>query len=117
MSDSVGIKNRYWVLRHGKSIPNERGLIVSSMVVIKFYPIPLLSISKPLFISSVKLNHRKTARALNSNWPPTVSIKPNALQIYSKRYVPFIPNLWPMGMAISSPTPHPLFILFVNPVE
>ncbi|KAL9316866.1 hypothetical protein ACSQ67_017867 [Phaseolus vulgaris] len=24
-------KNRYWVLRHGKSIPNERGLIVSSM--------------------------------------------------------------------------------------
>ncbi|XP_059654171.1 uncharacterized protein LOC132300898 isoform X1 [Cornus florida] len=23
--------NRYWVLRHGKSIPNERGLIVSSM--------------------------------------------------------------------------------------
>ncbi|KAJ1383848.1 Histidine phosphatase superfamily, clade-1, partial [Sesbania bispinosa] len=28
---SVVIKNRYWVLRHGKSIPNERGLIVSSM--------------------------------------------------------------------------------------
>ncbi|TKY57550.1 2,3-bisphosphoglycerate-dependent phosphoglycerate mutase [Spatholobus suberectus] len=25
------VKNRYWVLRHGKSIPNERGLIVSSM--------------------------------------------------------------------------------------
>ncbi|KAK8467253.1 hypothetical protein PHAVU_008G291600 [Phaseolus vulgaris] len=24
-------KNRYWILRHGKSIPNERGLIVSSM--------------------------------------------------------------------------------------
>ncbi|KAK7299791.1 hypothetical protein RJT34_10619 [Clitoria ternatea] len=24
-------RNRYWVLRHGKSIPNERGLIVSSM--------------------------------------------------------------------------------------
>lgn len=25
------MKNRYWVLRHGKSIPNEMGLIVSSM--------------------------------------------------------------------------------------
>ncbi|KAF6157786.1 hypothetical protein GIB67_038254 [Kingdonia uniflora] len=25
------LKNRYWVLRHGKSIPNEKGLIVSSM--------------------------------------------------------------------------------------
>ncbi|XP_062018784.1 uncharacterized protein LOC133735390 [Rosa rugosa] len=24
-------RNRYWVLRHGKSIPNEKGLIVSSM--------------------------------------------------------------------------------------
>ncbi|XP_010436928.1 PREDICTED: uncharacterized protein LOC104720749 [Camelina sativa] len=30
--DSVLVgKNRYWVLRHGKSIPNERGLVVSSM--------------------------------------------------------------------------------------
>lgn len=26
------LRNKYWVLRHGKSIPNERGLIVSSMV-------------------------------------------------------------------------------------
>ncbi|XP_048317762.2 uncharacterized protein LOC107427201 [Ziziphus jujuba] len=25
------LRNKYWVLRHGKSIPNERGLIVSSM--------------------------------------------------------------------------------------
>ncbi|XP_057966340.1 uncharacterized protein LOC131156563 isoform X1 [Malania oleifera] len=25
------LQNRYWVLRHGKSIPNERGLIVSSL--------------------------------------------------------------------------------------
>ncbi|KAJ4829731.1 hypothetical protein Tsubulata_020740 [Turnera subulata] len=25
------LKNRYWVLRHGKSIPNEKGLIVSSL--------------------------------------------------------------------------------------
>ncbi|XP_058090673.1 uncharacterized protein LOC131237051 [Magnolia sinica] len=25
------LRNRYWVLRHGKSVPNERGLIVSSM--------------------------------------------------------------------------------------
>lgn len=27
----AGLRNRYWVLRHGKSIPNERGLIVSSL--------------------------------------------------------------------------------------
>ncbi|XP_043713403.1 uncharacterized protein LOC122661950 [Telopea speciosissima] len=25
------LRNRYWILRHGKSIPNERGLIVASM--------------------------------------------------------------------------------------
>lgn len=25
------LKNKYWVLRHGKSIPNEKGIIVSSM--------------------------------------------------------------------------------------
>jgi hypothetical protein len=25
-------RNRYWILRHGRSIPNERGLIVSSLV-------------------------------------------------------------------------------------
>ncbi|CAL1372957.1 unnamed protein product [Linum trigynum] len=25
------LRNRYWVLRHGKSIPNEKGIIVSSM--------------------------------------------------------------------------------------
>ncbi|KAK3412828.1 hypothetical protein EUGRSUZ_I01511 [Eucalyptus grandis] len=28
---AAGLRNRYWVLRHGKSIPNERGLIVSSL--------------------------------------------------------------------------------------
>lgn len=33
MEDSSAsfVGNRYWVLRHGKSIPNERGLVVSSM--------------------------------------------------------------------------------------
>lgn len=25
------LKNRYWILRHGKSIPNQRGLVVSSL--------------------------------------------------------------------------------------
>ncbi|KAK6118652.1 hypothetical protein DH2020_047565 [Rehmannia glutinosa] len=29
--DQSFLKNRYWILRHGKSIPNERGLIVSSL--------------------------------------------------------------------------------------
>ncbi|GLT85990.1 hypothetical protein SLE2022_041530 [Rubroshorea leprosula] len=31
MTTSSFSRNKYWVLRHGKSIPNERGLIVSSM--------------------------------------------------------------------------------------
>ncbi|KAF7810733.1 Histidine phosphatase [Senna tora] len=31
METTSFLRNRYWVLRHGKSIPNERGLIVSSM--------------------------------------------------------------------------------------
>lgn len=31
MATSSFLGNNYWVLRHGKSIPNERGLIVSSM--------------------------------------------------------------------------------------
>ncbi|GFQ01857.1 hypothetical protein PHJA_002329700 [Phtheirospermum japonicum] len=29
--DESLLKNRYWILRHGKSVPNERGLIVSSL--------------------------------------------------------------------------------------
>ncbi|KAF5449065.1 hypothetical protein F2P56_029549 [Juglans regia] len=31
MDTTSFVRNRYWVLRHGKSIPNEKGLIVSSM--------------------------------------------------------------------------------------
>ncbi|XP_059433887.1 uncharacterized protein LOC132167012 isoform X1 [Corylus avellana] len=31
METTSFVRNRYWILRHGKSIPNERGLIVSSM--------------------------------------------------------------------------------------
>ncbi|CAN6242538.1 unnamed protein product [Urochloa humidicola] len=38
MEDSSGsspspaiLRNRYWILRHGRSVPNERGLIVSSL--------------------------------------------------------------------------------------
>lgn len=32
MSTLANLRNRYWVLRHGKSIPNEKGLIISSLV-------------------------------------------------------------------------------------
>lgn len=32
MEETTFFRNRYWILRHGKSIPNERGLIVSSLV-------------------------------------------------------------------------------------
>ncbi|KAG4168577.1 Agropine synthesis reductase [Gossypium arboreum] len=31
MATSSFLRNRYWILRHGKSIPNEKGLIVSSL--------------------------------------------------------------------------------------
>ncbi|KAI5647714.1 hypothetical protein M9H77_33719 [Catharanthus roseus] len=31
MGSRPWLKNKYWVLRHGKSIPNEKGLIVSSL--------------------------------------------------------------------------------------
>ncbi|KAL3813965.1 hypothetical protein ACJIZ3_015233 [Penstemon smallii] len=31
VNSSSFLKNKYWILRHGKSIPNERGLIVSSL--------------------------------------------------------------------------------------
>ncbi|MBA0804508.1 hypothetical protein Gohar_004090 [Gossypium harknessii] len=33
MATSSFLRNKYWVLRHGKSIPNEKGLIVSSLVI------------------------------------------------------------------------------------
>lgn len=36
----AGLKNKYYVLRHGRSIPNEEGLIVSLMVCY-FFLIPL----------------------------------------------------------------------------
>ena len=32
MAAAPFLRNRYWILRHGKSIPNEKGLIVSSIV-------------------------------------------------------------------------------------
>ncbi|CAK9315469.1 unnamed protein product [Citrullus colocynthis] len=31
MATASFLRNRYWILRHGKSIPNEKGLIVSSI--------------------------------------------------------------------------------------
>ncbi|ESR35685.1 hypothetical protein CICLE_v10029216mg [Citrus x clementina] len=31
MATTPFLRNKYWVLRHGKSIPNEKGLIVSSL--------------------------------------------------------------------------------------
>ncbi|XP_030450665.2 uncharacterized protein LOC115672839 [Syzygium oleosum] len=31
MEAASGLRNRYWVLRHGKSVSNERGLVVSSL--------------------------------------------------------------------------------------
>lgn len=32
MATTPFLRNKYWVLRHGKSIPNEKGVIVSSLV-------------------------------------------------------------------------------------
>jgi hypothetical protein len=28
-------RNKYWILRHGRSVPNESGIIVSSLVPIR----------------------------------------------------------------------------------
>jgi hypothetical protein len=37
MEKNLCLRNKYWVLRHGKSIPNEKGLIVSSMVLLPIF--------------------------------------------------------------------------------
>ena len=34
MEKSLYLRDKYWVLRHGKSIPNEKGLIVSFIVLL-----------------------------------------------------------------------------------
>jgi hypothetical protein len=39
-------RNKYWILRHGRSVPNESGIIVSSLV-----PIRLLQPSPPTSVS------------------------------------------------------------------
>lgn len=31
------LRDKYWVLRHGKSIPNEKGLIVSFIVLLHIF--------------------------------------------------------------------------------
>ena len=67
MEDSSGaspspaiLRNRYWILRHGRSVPNERGLIVSSLVRILHpsrqqpcsflkFPAPKVTSSSPKF--------------------------------------------------------------------
>lgn len=41
METASGLKNRYWVLRHGKSVPNERGLVVSSLVLLSHLSLSL----------------------------------------------------------------------------
>lgn len=41
------LRNEYWILRHGKSIPNERGIIVSSMVCFRFLLVFFLTIFTP----------------------------------------------------------------------
>lgn len=50
MATASFLRNRYWILRHGKSIPNEKGLIVSSTVCdydpffFTFYSLALFSV-------------------------------------------------------------------------
>lgn len=61
----VVTKNRYWVLRHGKSIPNERGLIVSSMVRFRF--ISFLVLCKPI-LSFVIINWLNKWIEITGKW-------------------------------------------------
>lgn len=37
MEKKLCLRNKYWVLRHGKSIPNEKGLIVSFIVLLHIF--------------------------------------------------------------------------------
>ena len=37
MERSLCLRDKYWVLRHGKSIPNEKGLIVSFIVLLHIF--------------------------------------------------------------------------------
>lgn len=37
MEKSLCLRDKYWVLRHGKSIPNEKGLIVSFIVLLHIF--------------------------------------------------------------------------------
>lgn len=50
-------RNSYWILRHGRSIPNERGLIVSSLVRI----LPILH-AVVLQFPEPKKNHESNPR-------------------------------------------------------
>eukprot|EP00898_Chlorokybus_atmophyticus_P001642 jgi/Chlat1/2479/Chrsp175S02423 len=46
-SDSPPPRNTYYVLRHGRSVPNEKGLIVSQMVsrkIVRVYPVCMMYI-------------------------------------------------------------------------
>lgn len=75
------LRNKYWVLRHGKSIPNERGLIVSSLVsfFLSFFNF-LMAIFVSFFsffffqlfflIPCWDCTDRKMVRAQIMNWPP-----------------------------------------------
>ena len=50
MEKKLCLRNKYWVLRHGKSIPNEKGLIVSSMVLLPIFLKTLPFIPKPVSV-------------------------------------------------------------------
>ena len=50
MEKKLCFRNKYWVLRHGKSIPNEKGLIVSSMVLLPIFLKTLPFIPKPVSV-------------------------------------------------------------------
>ena len=50
MEKNLVLRNKYWILRHGKSIPNEKGLIVSSMVLLSIFLGTLLFVLKPVSV-------------------------------------------------------------------
>ncbi|OMO92023.1 Histidine phosphatase superfamily, clade-1 [Corchorus olitorius] len=55
MGKSSFLRNKYWVLRHGKSIPNEKGLIVSSLLASE--GVEQARLAGELFLKELKENN------------------------------------------------------------
>jgi hypothetical protein len=107
-SSPAVLRNKYWVLRHGRSVPNERGLIVSSLVRTSpsqqrsfFLRLRAPSIAYPKSqpnslqpMLSWSVDGRRTARSRSSGWPRRGSSRRARPAKSSGRYRIVAPLLW-----------------------